>query len=100
MDEVGSTEDSLERIREHCDKGLRYYTWALGRMPSVPHQAGKVDHVRNLRSWLAQVLAYIEGARNEGSAVLAREQIVLRYIATVKDEGWQPPWHSRSATDV
>ncbi len=87
-----SADEALELIRVHCDKGLRYYTWALEQMPSIPDQAEHVDHVRNLRSSLAQVLAYVEGANDERSAMLAREGIVLRYIATVEAEGWEPPF--------
>ena len=87
-----SADEALELIREHCDTGLRYYTWALERMPSIPDQAEHVDQVRNLRSSLAQVLAYVEGAKDERSAMLAREGIVLRYIATVEAEGWEPPF--------
>jgi hypothetical protein len=87
-----SPEESLEQIRQHCDNGLRYYTWALSRMPSIPDQAGDVNHVRNLRSSLAHVLAYVEGATDERDAMVARDEIVLRYIAAVEDEGWEPPF--------
>jgi hypothetical protein len=41
-----SAEEILELIRAHCDNGLRYLTWALKRMPSIPEQAG---HVRKRR---------------------------------------------------
>jgi hypothetical protein len=89
---VLSAEQSLEQIRQHCDNGLRYYTWALGRMPSIPDQAGAVDHVRSLVSSLAHVLAYVEGASDERSAMAARDEIVRRYIAAVETEGWEPPF--------
>jgi hypothetical protein len=87
-----SADEAVERIREHCDKGLRYYTWALERMPSIPDQAPHVDQVRNLRASLAQVLAYVEGARDERTAMRAREEIVRRYIDLVEAEGWEPPF--------
>jgi hypothetical protein len=31
--------EALELIREYCDNGYQYYTWALARMPSIPDQA-------------------------------------------------------------
>ena len=82
----------MELIREYCDNGLRYYTWALERMPSIPDHAGSVNHVRNLRSSLAHVLAYIEGATDNRTAMLGRDEIVRRYIETVEAEGWEPPF--------
>jgi hypothetical protein len=81
---------ALELIRNHCDNGIRYYTWALKRMPTIPEQAEHVPLVENLRSALAQVLAYVEGATNERSAVLMNSEIVLRYTKAVEDEGWEP----------
>jgi hypothetical protein len=87
-----SAEESLEQIREHCDNGLRYYTWALERMPSIPDQARHVGQAQNLRSSLAHVLAFVEGAPDERSAMRARDEIVLRYVATVEAEGWKPPF--------
>ena len=87
MDETG---EILERIRAHCDNGIRYYTWALKRMPSIPEQAAQVPLVRNLRSSLARVLAYIEGATDERSAMSKTNEIEARYEQAV-DEGWGPP---------
>jgi hypothetical protein len=84
--------ESLELIRAHCDRGLRYYTWALQRMPSIPEQAPHVNQVRNAALALAHVLAYVEGAEDERGAMLARREIVERYAALVEDEGWQPPF--------
>ncbi len=85
-------EAALELIRAHCDRGLRYYLWALERMPSIPEQAPQVHRVQNAAFALAHVLAYIEGARDEDAAMSARVQIVLRYEAAIKDEGWEPPF--------
>jgi hypothetical protein len=90
-----SAEEALELIRAHCDNGLRYYTWALERMPSIPEQAPHVDQIRNLKTGLAHVLAYVEGASDERSAMAARGEIELRYIAMIKAEGWQPPFAQR-----
>jgi hypothetical protein len=87
-------------IREHCDNGIRYYTWALKRMPFIPEQAGHVQHVESLRSALAHVLAFIEGAADERSAMLARPEIIERYERAVEDEGWEPPFRKgASPTD-
>jgi phytoene/squalene synthetase len=87
-------ERSLELIRDHCDNGLRYYTWALARMPAIPEQAQHVGQVRNLRSSLAHVLAYVEGAGDERRAMVARDEIIQRYIAAVDVEGGEPPFAS------
>jgi hypothetical protein len=84
--------ETLERIRKYCDNGLRYYTWALRKMPSIPEEAGEVGHVESLRSGLAHVLAYLEGAVDERRAMLAREAILTRYSRLVEDEGWEPPF--------
>ncbi len=89
-----SAEESLELIRKHCDSGLRYYTWALKRMPSIPEQADHVPLVESHRAMLANVLAYVEGADSERTAVSAREEIIRRYVAAVEDEGWEPPLRS------
>jgi len=91
-----SDAETLERIREHCDNGLKYYTWALKRMPSIPEQAGEVGHVESLRSGLAHVLAYLEGAADERRAMLAREAILTRYSRLVEDESWEPPFKAGS----
>jgi hypothetical protein len=91
VDETATPEaTALELIRNHCDNGIRYYTWALKRMPTIPEQAEHVPVVENLRSALAHVLAYVEGASDERSATLKRNEIVLRYIKAVEDEGWEP----------
>ena len=82
----------LERLRVHCDNGIRYYTWALERMPFIPEQADDVGQVRNLRAHLATVLAYIEGATDERGAMIRREEIVNRYVDAVREEGWEPPF--------
>lgn len=86
------TREVLERIRSHCVNGIKYYTWALKRMPSIPEQAGSVRQVENLRSSLAHVLAYVEGATDERSAMLRRDEIVSRYAESVEQEGWEPPF--------
>jgi hypothetical protein len=91
-----SDAEILERIREHCDNGLKYYTWALKRMPSIPEQAGEVGHVETLRSTLAHVLAYLEGAADERHAMLARDAIVTRYSRLVEDENWEPSFNAGS----
>jgi hypothetical protein len=61
-------------------------------MPSIPEQVGDVDLVRELRLSLAHVLAYVEGAKDERTAMHAMDEIVLRYIATVGAERWEPPF--------
>jgi hypothetical protein len=91
---VDDSGEVLERIRAYCDNGIKYYTWALERMPSIPEQAGHVGQVRNLRASLAHVLAYIEGATDERGAMLQRGEIVKRYAGSVRDEGWEPPFAS------
>jgi hypothetical protein len=92
MDESDSAAESLELIRQHCDNGLRYYTWALKRMPSIPEQAGDVGQVQNSLHALALVLAYVEGATDERSAMAEVEEIRLRFIDIVEAEGWEPPF--------
>ncbi|MET0800556.1 MAG: hypothetical protein ABWZ53_05260 [Actinomycetota bacterium] len=59
-------------------------------MPSIPEQADHVPLVRSLRSSLAQVLAYIEGATDERSAMSKKDEIEARYETLVQDEGWEP----------
>jgi hypothetical protein len=44
---------------------------------------------------LALVLAYVEGASDERSALLEAQEIALRYVETVEDEGWEPPFTQR-----
>jgi hypothetical protein len=89
---VDDSGEVLERLRAYCDQGVRYYTWALERMPSIPEQADDVEQVRNLRAHLASVLAYIEGATDERTALLRRDEIVTRYVEAVREEGWEPPF--------
>ena len=89
-DHEPAPEETLELIRAHCDDGLRYMTWALRRMPSIPEQSGHVQQVRNAQHALAIVLAYVEGATDERTALSATEEIVRRYEAAVETEGWQP----------
>ena len=84
--------EALERIREYCDNGIRYYTWALKRMPSIPEQAGQVPLVEGLRLGLAHVLAYVEGASDERTAMDMRVEIVDRYVRSIEEEGWEPPF--------
>jgi hypothetical protein len=89
---VDDNGETIERLREYCDNGIKYYTWALERMPSIPEQADRVGQVRTLRSSLAHVLAYIEGATDERGGMLRRDEIVKRYEKSVRDEGWKPPF--------
>lgn len=91
-----SAEETLELIRTHCDNGLRYYTWALKRMPSIPEQARHVREVQNDRNALAFVLAYVEGAHDGRAAGPAAAAIIRRYIDMVEAEGWEPPFASRA----
>jgi hypothetical protein len=90
-----SAEETLELIRAHCDDGLRYLTWALERMPSIPEQTGHVREVQNDRNALAFVLAYVEGAHDGRAAGPASSAIIRRYIAMVEAEGWEPPFAKR-----
>ena len=89
---VVTMNEAVELIRAHCDNGLRYYTWALKRMPSIPEQAGHVAQVRNAQHALAIVFAYVEGATDERNAMSATDEIVRRYAAAVEAEGWEPPF--------
>jgi hypothetical protein len=89
-----SPEESLELLRQRCDDGLRYYAWALRRMPSIPEEAEHIPLVWNQLHALAIVLAYVEGATDERSAMLEAHEIGLRYIETVEAEGWKPPFAS------
>jgi phytoene/squalene synthetase len=74
MDVTPDRSDALELIRAHCDRGLRYYTWALERMPSIPEQAPRVNQVRSALSALAHILAYVEGAEDERQAMTLRDE--------------------------
>jgi hypothetical protein len=93
VDDV-SAEERLERIRVHCDNGIRYFTWALKRMPSIPEQAAHVPQVEDARTALARVLAYVEGAADEREAALATQEIVKRYERAVLEEAWKPSFSS------
>lgn len=93
---VDPERDVLERIRSHCDAGLRYYTWALQRMPAIPEQADEVKVVRNLAATLATVLAYAEGALDDREAMEARTEILARYATTIDEENWEPPFRRRT----
>jgi hypothetical protein len=94
-----TTDEKMELIRTHCDNGLRYYSWALKRMPSIPEQAKYVREVENDRHALALTLAYVEGADSEETALSALDSIVQRYSAAVEKEGWEPPFGGRSPID-
>ena len=92
---VLSESESLEQIRQHCDDGLRYYTWVLERMPSIPEQEGYIQAVRNGLYAMALVLAYVEGAPDERTAMLDAHEITRRYVESVEAEGWEPPFTQR-----
>ena len=64
-------------------------------MPSIPEQASHFGQVQNSLHALALVLAYVEGASDERSALLEAQEIALRYVETVEDEGWEPPFTQR-----
>jgi hypothetical protein len=84
-------EVALSRIRAFCEEGIRYYTWALKRMPSLPDQAGHVPTIEQRRLGLAQILAFVEGSPDSRAAVVAaRDDIVPRYVRMVEEENWTP----------
>jgi hypothetical protein len=85
-----SAEQRLELIRAQCDSSLKYYTWALRRMPSIPEQAGDVQGVENSRRAVALWLAYVEGADDERSALSAVDAIIQRYEAAPDWQEWEP----------
>lgn len=85
-----TSEERLELIRAQCDNGLRYCTWALKRMPSIPEQSEHVREVENNRRALALTLAYVEGADDDRAALSAVDSIVRRYESAVEAEGWEP----------
>jgi hypothetical protein len=88
---TGAPEAALVRIRDFCDSGIRYYTWALKRMPSIPEQAAHMPRIEERRLELAQVLAFVEGAPNSRAAILAaNDDIVPRYVRMVEEEKWMP----------
>jgi hypothetical protein len=85
-------EETLELIRAHCDNSLRYYTWALRRMPTIPEQAGHEHQVESRRHAPALVLAYVEGADDERTAASSVSAIIQRYGDAIDAEGWEPPF--------
>jgi hypothetical protein len=85
-----TAEERLELIRAHCDNSLKYYTWALRRMPSIPEQAGHVQQVENSRRADAIWLAYVEGADDVRAALSAVHAIIQRYEAAPDVEEWEP----------
>ena len=85
-----TAEEKLELIRAHCDNSLKYYTWALRRMPSIPEQAGHVPEVENSRRADAIWLAYVEGADDERAALSAVDAIIQRYEAAPDVDEWEP----------
>jgi hypothetical protein len=76
-----SAAESLELIRQHCENGLRYYARALKTMPLIPEQAEHVQPVWNSLHALALVLAYVEGAQDDRSAMSEAREIILRYTS-------------------
>jgi hypothetical protein len=85
-----TAEERLELIRAHCDNSLKYYTWALRRMPSIPEQAGHTREVENSRRADAIWLAYVEGADDVEVALSAVDAIIQRYEAAPDVEDWEP----------
>jgi hypothetical protein len=85
-----TAEERLELIRAQCDDSLKYYTWALKRMPSIPEQAEHVREVENGRRAVAMWLAYVEGADDVQSALSAVDAIIQRYEAAPNWEEWEP----------
>ena len=85
-----TAEERLELIRAQCDSSMRYYTWALKRMPSIPEQADHVREVENSRREVAMWLAYVEGADDARSALSAVDAIILRYDTAPDWQGWEP----------
>jgi hypothetical protein len=85
-----SAEERLELIRAQCDSSLKYLTWALKRMPSIPEQAEHVREVHNSRHSVAMWLAYVEGADDARSAMSAIDAIIQRYESAPDWEEWEP----------
>lgn len=85
-----TAEERLEVIRAQCDSSLKYHTWALRRMPSIPEQAEHVREVENSRRAVAIWLAYVEGADDERSALSAVDAIIQRYEAAQDQQEWEP----------
>jgi hypothetical protein len=85
-----TAEERLELIRAQCDSSLKYHTWALKRMPSIPEQAEHVREVENSRHAAAMWLAYVEGADDPRSALSAIDAIIQRYEAAPDWQEWEP----------
>lgn len=85
-----TAEERLEMIRAQCDSSLKYHTWALRRMPSIPEQAEHVREVEDSRRAVAMWLAYVEGADDERSALSAVDAIIQRYEAAPDWQEWEP----------
>lgn len=85
-----TAQERLDLIRAQCDDSMKYYTWALKRMPSIPEQAGHVREVENSRREVAMWLAYIEGADDARSALSAVDAIIQRYEAAPDWLEWEP----------
>jgi hypothetical protein len=87
---VEEGEARLAAIRDHCDRGLRYYAWALKRMPSIPEQVDQIPQVTSAMYALALVLAYADGVESEREALKTAREITARYEQVVESEGWEP----------
>lgn len=85
-----TAEERLEVIRAQCDSSLKYHTWALKRMPSIPEQAEHVREVEASRRAVAMWLAYVEGADDVDSALSAVDAIIQRYEAAPDWQEWEP----------
>lgn len=85
-----TAEERLELIRAQCDNSMKYMTWALKRMPSIPEQAGHSPAVENDRRSVAMWLAYVEGADDARSALSAVDAIIRRYDEAPDWEEWEP----------
>lgn len=89
-------EEIVERIRAHCDNGLRYYASALNKLRSgewKPSHKPAEDEERELSNAiysLANVLVLIEGAPSPREALLAREEVMERYLRITRDDPWKP----------
>ena len=92
-----SDDQIIERIRDHCDNGLRYYTSALNRLRSgewVPSRTAAEQEERersNAIHALGNILALIEGAGDAKEMMAARDEIFDRYLKLTKAEPWVPP---------
>jgi hypothetical protein len=85
-----TAEKRLQVIRAQCDSSMKYHTWALKRMPSIPEQAEHVREVENSRRAVAMWLAYVEGADDVPSALSAVDAIIQRYDAAPDCQEWEP----------